>query len=153
MPGVRSVGTLYNSSEANSRKVISVARKLFTKRGIKLVEVAITSSNEVFQAAQVLAARNIQALWITGDNTALQAFEGIVKVADDSRLPLIINDPEFTGRGALACSGLGYYQSGYAAAKLAARILLGENPQDLPSEEVAVKTVSLNREVLRIPST
>jgi putative tryptophan/tyrosine transport system substrate-binding protein len=36
VPNVRSVGTLYNSSEANSRKVISVARDLFRKQGIKL---------------------------------------------------------------------------------------------------------------------
>jgi len=148
-PGVRSVGTLYNSSEANSRKVVSVARDIFQQRGIKLEEVAITGTSEVFQAAHVLASRNIQALWITGDNTAIQAFEGIVKVATDARLPLIINDPEFVERGALACVGLGFYQSGYAAAKLAARIMLGEKPRNIPFEEVAVKTVSLNLEVAR----
>jgi ABC-type uncharacterized transport system substrate-binding protein len=149
VPNVKAVGTLYNSSEANSRKVVSVARDLFRKRGIQLREVAITNTSEVFQAAQVLATRDIQALWITGDNTALQAFEGIVKVATDSRLPLVINDPEFVGRGALACVGLGFYQSGYAAAKLAARVLLGENPKNLPLEDVAIKTVSLNSDVAK----
>jgi putative ABC transport system substrate-binding protein len=101
VPQLRSVGTLYNTSEANSRKVISVARELFQKRGIKLEEVAITSTSEVFQAAQALTARQIQALWITGDNTAIQAFEGIAKAASDARLPLVINDPEFTQKGAL----------------------------------------------------
>jgi ABC-type uncharacterized transport system substrate-binding protein len=149
VPNVKAVGTLYNSSEANSRKVVSVARELFRERGIQLREVAITSTSEVFQAAQVLATRDIQALWITGDNTALQAFEGIVKVATDSRLPLIINDPEFVGRGALACVGLGFYQSGYAAAKLAARVLLGESPKTIPLEDVAIKTVSLNYAVAK----
>jgi putative ABC transport system substrate-binding protein len=109
VPGVKSVGTLYNSSEANSRKVVSVARDLFTKRGIKLEEVSVTGSSEVAQAAQVLASRNIQAIWITGDNTALQAFDAIVKVSLDRRLPLINNDPEFVDRGALACVGLGWY--------------------------------------------
>jgi putative ABC transport system substrate-binding protein len=84
VPQVRSVGTLYNSSEANSRKVMSVGRELFQKRGIKLEEVAITSTSEVFQAAQALTARQTQALWITGDNTAIQAFEGIAKVAADA---------------------------------------------------------------------
>ena len=149
MPGVRTVGTVYNNSEANSRKVIAVAREEFRRHAITLEEVAITNTSEVFQAAQVLTARNIQAFWITGDNTVLQAFEGVVKVADDSRLPLIINDPEFTGRGALACAGLGFYQSGYAAATLAARVLLGENPKDIPIEEVAVKKLVLNEKVAR----
>jgi ABC-type uncharacterized transport system substrate-binding protein len=149
VPGVRTVGTIYNNSEANSRKVIAVARDEFRRHGISLEEVAITNTSEVFQAAQVLTAQHIQAFWITGDNTVLQAFEGVVKVADDHRLPLIINDPEFTERGALACAGLGFYQSGHAAAALAARVLLGENPRQIPIEEVAVKKLVLNDKVAR----
>jgi putative tryptophan/tyrosine transport system substrate-binding protein len=147
VPAVKSVGTLYNSSEANSRKVVSVARELFTKRGIKLVEVTVTGTSVVAQAAQVLAGRNIQAMWITGDNTALQAFDAIAKVSIDRRLPLINNDPEFVDRGALACVGLGWYAPGQAAAKLAARVLLGQNPRHLPIEEVAVKQLVLNHAV------
>ncbi len=149
VPGIRRVGTVYNNSEANSRKVIAVAREEFRRHGITLEEVAITNTSEVFQAAQVLTGRHIQAFWITGDNTVLQAFEGVVKVADDHRLPLIINDPEFIDRGALACAGLGFYQSGRAAAVLAARVLLGEDPHHIPIEEVAVKKLVLNEKVAR----
>src|SRR5688572_15138181 len=74
VPGVRSVGTLYNSSEANSVKVVGVARGIFKERGIKLQEIAITGTGEIYQAAQVLTQRGVQALWVTGDNTALQGF-------------------------------------------------------------------------------
>ena len=147
VPGVRRVGTVYNNSEANSRKVVTVARDEFRRQGITLEEVAITNTSEVFQGAQVLTARNIQALRITGDNTVLQAFEGVVKVAGDSRLPLISHDPEFTDRGALARAGLGFYQSGHAAAALAARVLLGEDPRHNPIEVVAVKKLVLNKQV------
>jgi ABC-type uncharacterized transport system substrate-binding protein len=145
VPGVRSVGTLYNSSEANSRKVISVARGLFAAQGITLEEVTVTNTSEVYQAASVLMARGIQALWITGDNTALQAFDGIVKVARDQQIPLIINDPEFIERGAVAAVGIGFYHSGKAAGRLAARVLLGEHPRTIAIENVAVKEVALNR--------
>jgi len=79
-----------------------LARGLFQKAGIRLEEVSITSSNEVFQAAQVLSRRSIQAFWITGDNTAIQAFAAIVKVARAANLPLINNDPEFARQGAVA---------------------------------------------------
>lgn len=147
VPQVKAVGTVYNSSEANSRKVVEVARGIFTQRGIKLEEVTVTGTGELYQAAQVLTHRNIQALWVTGDNTALQGFGGIAKVASEARLPLIINDPEFTSKGALACVGLGWYQAGQAAAKLAARVLRGESPRNIPFEEVAVKKVVLNHEV------
>ena len=149
VPNVRSVGTLYNSSEANSRKVISVGRELFQKRGIKLEEVTITNTSEVFQAAQALTARKIQALWVTGDNTALQAFEGIAKAAADARLPLVINDPEFTERGALLAVGIGWERTCQGAAKKVAQVLLGESPQILPFENVVVKKLVLNSDVAR----
>jgi putative tryptophan/tyrosine transport system substrate-binding protein len=149
VPQVRSVGTVYNSSEANSRKVISVARELFQKRGIRLEEVTATNTGEVFQAAQVLAGRKIQALWVTGDNTAIQAFEGIAKVAADARLPLVINDPEFIERGALAAVGIGWQKSCFEAAKRVAQVLLGENPKDLPFENIAIKQIVLNYAVAR----
>jgi ABC-type uncharacterized transport system substrate-binding protein len=149
VPQVRSVGTLYNSSEANSSKVVSVGRELFQKRGIRLEEVTATNTSEVFQAAQVLAGRKIQALWVTGDNTAIQAFEGIAKVAADSRLPLVINDPEFTERGALAAVGIGWKKTCYEAAKRVAQVLLGESPQALPFENIALKQVVLNYAVAR----
>ena len=149
VPGVKSVGTLYNSSEANSRKVVSVARDLFTQRGIKLEEVTVTGTSEILQAAQVVTHRNVQALWVTGDNTALQGFDAIVKAARDAKLPLIINDPEFTARGALAAVGLGWYEAGHAAGTLGSRILKGESPRNLPFEEIAVKKLMLNHDVAK----
>jgi len=149
VPGVKSVGTVYNSSEANSRKVVSVAREIFTARGVQLDEVTVTGTGELYQAAQVLSQRDIQALWVTGDNTALQGFDGIVKVAREARLPLIINDPEFTDRGALACVGLGWYEAGRAAAGVVARVLRGESPKDIPFQEVAVQKLVLNHDVAK----
>ena len=148
-PGVKTVGTLYNSSEANSRKVVGVARELFPQRGLRLEEVTVTASNEVYQAAEALASRGIEALWISGDNTALLAFEAIVKVALDHKPPLFNEDPDFTDRGALASVGLGAYDSGYAGGRLAARVLLGEDPRRLPFEQVTRKTTVLNHDVAR----
>jgi len=149
VPGVRAVGTLYNSSEANSVKVVSVARGIFEQRGIQLQEVAITGTSEILQAAQVLTHRGIQALWVTGDNTALQGFDAIVKAARDAKLPLIINDPEFTQRGALVAVGIGWYETGKAASKVLARVLKGEQPRNIPFEDVAVQKLVLNQEVAK----
>jgi putative ABC transport system substrate-binding protein len=144
VPGAKTVGTLYNSSEANSRKVMEVARGMFTKHGIKLEEIAITNTSEVYQAAQTLTSKNIQAFWITGDNTALQAFSGIAKVAEQAHLPLIINDPEFTDQGALVAVGIGWYQTGLASAQRIAQVLTGQNPKNLPFKNVAVQKLMVN---------
>jgi putative ABC transport system substrate-binding protein len=137
--------------------VISVAREEFQKAGIQLEEVTVTSSSEVLQAAQTLGSRGIQAMWVTGDNTALQGFTAIGKAARDAKLPLIINDPEFTGKGAALAVGLGWYESGAAAGKVAGRVLKGEKPASIPFQEVAVQQLVINDDAvarlgLRIPA-
>ncbi len=149
VPGVRRIGTLYNSSEANSRKAIAVGREACHKMGLQLEEVAITGTSEVYQAAQVLASRSIQALWITGDNTALQAFSAIAKVAAENRLPLVTNDPDFVVKGALAGVGIGWYRSGFEAGKMASRVLRGESPRDIPMVNVVERKLVLNETVAR----
>jgi len=149
VPGVRSVGTLYNSSEANSVKVVGVASGIFKQRGIQLQEVAITGTNEILQAAQVLTQRGVQALWVTGDNTAIQGFDAIARVARDAKLPLIINDPEFVQRGALLAVGIGWHETCKAASKVLARVLRGESPRAIPFEDVAVRKLVLNHEVAK----
>ncbi len=146
LPGIKSVGTIYNSSEANSRKVMSVARELFKQKGIKLKEITVTNANEVFQAAQVITSRNIQALWITGDNTSLQAFEGILKNSDRSKIPLIVNDIEFVEKGATAAIGIGWYHTGYKTAPMVARVLLGENTENIPIENIVEENIEINIE-------
>ena len=110
--GIKTAGTIYNASEANSRKVVEVARELFAKAGIKLEEATVTSSSDVLQAAQALVSRGAQAFYIQGDNTAAQAFDVVVKAANDAQLPLFNDDPDFAARGAVACVGVGYYESG-----------------------------------------
>jgi putative ABC transport system substrate-binding protein len=149
VPGVKAVATVYNTSEANSVKVISVAREIFKKRGIALEEVTATNTSEVFQAAQVACYRKVQAMWVTGDNTALQSFDGIVKATRNAKLPLIINDPEFTARGAVACVGLGWYPAGKSGGILAARVLHGEDPSNIPFQEVAMQKLVLNQEAAK----
>jgi putative ABC transport system substrate-binding protein len=145
VPGLRAVGTMYNPAEANSVRELSVAREIFRSRGVRLEEIAIAGSSEVLQSVQILAGRDIQAVWVPGDNTAIEGYEGAVKGARDAGLPLITDDCDSLYRGGLACLGVGSHPAGLAAGNLAGRILLGANPQDLPLEEVAVEQMAVSR--------
>jgi len=144
LPGAKSVGTIYNASEANSVKVISVAREVFARAELKLQEVTVANPSEVLQAGQALAGRSVDAIYIQGDNTVIQGFDAVVKVARDARLPLFVDDPETAKRGALACVGLGYYRPGYDLGKPLARVLLGESPSGIPIENVSEKVIWLD---------
>jgi ABC-type uncharacterized transport system substrate-binding protein len=145
VPGLHAVGTMYNPAEANSAKELTVAREIFRSRGVRLEEVALAGSNEVLQAVQILAGRDIQVVWVPGDNTAIEGYEGAVKGARDARLPLITDACSELPRGGLACLGISLHSAGVASGKLGARILRGANPKDLPLEEVAVEEMAISR--------
>ena len=145
VPGLRAVGTLYNPAEANSVREISVAHDVYKRRGIRLEEVAIAGSSELLQAVQILAARDIQVLWVPGDNTCIEGYEGAVKGARDAHLPLFTDICATLNRGGLACLGFSPRDSGIAAGKLAGRVLRGEKPKDLPLEEVMVEEKIISR--------
>lgn len=146
-PKIRSVGTIYNASEANSIKAVKVARNVLKAKGIKLEEVTITGTADVHMGAQALVARRPEVVWVTGDNTVLQALEGVIKPTTAARIPLILNDPEFVERGALAAVGIGWQASGRAAGKMAARVLRGESPANMPIVELAERSVVINQKV------
>ncbi|MEI6781321.1 MAG: ABC transporter substrate-binding protein [Verrucomicrobiota bacterium] len=148
-PKLKRIGTLYNNAEANSVKVVSVLRELCAKDGLELIEVPANSTSEVVPAAQSLVARSVEVVYLPGDNTAYQAFDGLANQLATGRVPLVIDSPEFLSRGALAVVGVGYYQSGFAAAEPLARVLAGEKPADIPLRNVTDKKVAFNQDVAR----
>ncbi|HVY71550.1 MAG TPA: ABC transporter substrate-binding protein, partial [Verrucomicrobiae bacterium] len=149
LPGLKTIGTLYNSGEANSTKIVTVLRELAAKKGMELVELTAATSGEMMQAAQGLVARRVNAIYIPSDNTAYQALEGILKVAASARIPVINDDAEYLPRGVLASMGPGYFESGKATAPFVARVLMGESPAGIPMTNVSVNVTALNQEVTR----
>jgi ABC-type uncharacterized transport system substrate-binding protein len=145
LPKAKTVGTIYNASEANSVKVITVARDLFARAELKLEEVTVANSSEVLQAAQALVGRGVDAFYIQGDNTVIQGFDAVIKATRDSKRPLFVDDPDSAKRGALACVGLGYYRPGYAVARPLSRVLLGEKPRAIAMENVSEKAVWIDQ--------
>ena len=146
-PDASRIGTLYNSSEANSVKVVETAREYSKTKGIELIETTVTNTSEVFQAASALCMRNIDALWITGDNTAVQAIHGIIKVCRDNKVPLILNDVDYVDEGALAAVGIGWYKTGIHTAPYVARVLNGESPALIPIVNYVEEEIKLNLKV------
>ncbi len=148
-PNIKKVGTIYNASEANSVKAVKVARDVLKAKGISLEEVTITGTADVHMSAQALIARKPELIWVTGDNTVLQALEGVIKPATSAHLPVVMNDPEFVDRGALAAVGIGWHTSGMAAGKMAAKVLRGESPAGMPIVELAERSIVINQKVAK----
>jgi len=131
-PNVKTIGTVINEGEQNSVVSIERAQAALDAHGIKIEKAAVTNSSEVQQAAESLVGR-VDAIYIPKDNTVVSAFEAVVGVANDNKIPLFAGDIDSVKRGAFATYGYQYYDIGYTTGKLAADILLnGKNPGDIP---------------------
>lgn len=138
LPDMRSLGVIYNDGEANSQRIISLLREVCRKQGLRLVEKTAVNPNEVIPAAQALVTERVDAIYIPNDNTAAQAFDGIVLTATKAGIPSISADPDDLGRGILMGVGAGFYYSGKAAAEPLAEVLRGKSPADIPIRNVSV---------------
>jgi putative tryptophan/tyrosine transport system substrate-binding protein len=125
VPKAKKWGIIYNAGDANSAAVMVWVKKLLKEADLTLVEVTVAASSDVYTAAQSLVGR-IDLMFIISDNTAVSAFESIVKVCNKNKIPLFGGGTESVERGATAALGYDYFQVGYSAGKKAAQILKGE---------------------------
>jgi putative ABC transport system substrate-binding protein len=132
VPKAKKWGTIYNAGDANSMVHIKEMRESAKKLGVELIETTISTSAETLQAVQSLAGKGVQAINITSDNTAVSAFEAIVKVCNEKKIPLFAGDVDSVPRGAIAAYGLDYFLIGESAGKKAVQILKGTKPGDIP---------------------
>lgn len=131
MPSAKTIGTIYNGGESNSVSTEKLAKAAAEKRGLKWVEVQVTSSAEVKTAADSLAGR-VDAIFTPQDNTVASAYDAVLKSARGSKLPLFSTDTSTVARGALASFGVDEYKEGAAwANKLAIPVLLGRDAATL----------------------
>jgi putative ABC transport system substrate-binding protein len=126
IPGIETIGYLYNPAEANSVVNTEIVEPAAKELGVKLEIATISNSNEVQAAAEALVARGAQAFFVSTDSTVVAGLEALVKVANENDIPLFANDPSSAQRGAAVALGLDYFQDGLDSGDLVVGILKGE---------------------------
>lgn len=144
MPDAKKLGVIYNAGEVNSVVQVDELKKVAPDLGItEIVEATAATSADVLAAAQSLVGR-VDVIWIPTDNTVVSAFESVVKVSEENMIPLFAADVATVERGAIGTPGIDYYQLGRECGQVAARILRGENPADIPVKKVEMTDLFLN---------
>jgi len=132
LPNVKRVGTIFNAGEANSRVQVAELKKAAPGLGIdEVVEANVATTADVMLTARSLVGR-VDAIWFPTDNVVVSALEALVKVCEDNKIPLFGSDTNQVERGVIASSGINFYDVGRESAKMAARILKGASPADIP---------------------
>lgn len=119
---VKNVGIVINQGEPNSVIMADYAEKALDKHGIKLVKASVTNTSEVKQAAESLVGR-VEALYITLDNTVVEAVSTVIQVANDNDIPFFSSDRDSVEKGAFATVGFKYYDHGYQVGQMAVEVL------------------------------
>jgi putative tryptophan/tyrosine transport system substrate-binding protein len=148
-PDLKRVGVAWNPAEANSRAFLESARKTCSQLRIELLEANVENSNAVLEAEHSLVSRGAEVLWISGDVTVSVAADSVISVARRAGIPVFSITPGKPDRGTLFDYGADFYQIGKQTGELAARVLRGADPAQIPiTNSVPIQFV-VNTRVLK----
>lgn len=133
VPSVKNIGIIYNPGETNSVKAVQQLKAEAASRRLTLTLATADKSSDVVSAATKLM-RNVDAIYIPNDNTAVAAMESIVNLGKKYKVPIFAGDAGSVERGALAAQAYDRVILGRKAGTLVVKILKGEKAGNLVVE-------------------
>lgn len=149
LPRARRLGTLYVPGEANMVFSKNELEKAAKSAGFEVTSVGVNTSSEIPDAALALLGRKIDAICQIGGNLTAAAFGGIVRAANQAKVPVFAFQKVQAHEGALVVLARDFYDSGKLASTLAARIMRGENPKDIPFQPLRENILIVNLDAAR----
>lgn len=132
VPDAKTIGTLYTSSEKNSQVQVDILKEVAAEKGLTVVERTIQNVNDIQQAAQSLV-NEVDVIWLPTDNNVASAMPQVVSVTDEAGLVTVCAEESMVYSGGTITYGINFYQIGYDAGVMAAKILDGEGvPAEMP---------------------
>ncbi|MDR1785085.1 MAG: ABC transporter substrate-binding protein [Spirochaetaceae bacterium] len=149
VPGAKTVGLLYNSSEQNSLFQIDLAKKACASLGLSYIDATASNANEIQQVVQSLVGK-VDAVYSPTDNLIASAVPTVAAVTTAAKLPFICGEEGMTKAGGLATYGINYYNLGKQTAVMAVDILKnGKKPADMPIQYLEGGDLFINDEIAR----
>lgn len=130
-PDTKTVGFLYNSSEANSVSNLEKAKEYCKQKGLTLVEGTGSNLTELQSAASVLC-EQVDVLFAPNDNTVASGMATISQIALDAGVPFYVGADSMVSDGGFATVGIDYEELGHSTADMVDAILNGEKAGDIP---------------------
>lgn len=123
VPNLKTIGFLYNPSEANSVKTLALLKE--TAGDIQIIAVSVNNTNEIKMALHSLVGK-ANAIYLPSDNTVFSCLPTVIKLSREHKLPLFSSDPDSVKQGVLACVGYTQYDVGRTAGEQLVKALAGE---------------------------
>jgi putative ABC transport system permease protein len=144
------IGSIWDAGQINAAfNVEQLKQAVLQDADAVFVGATVTSSSEVFQAAQSLAQQSVDLFALVPDNLVYSALDSVINVSESRHIPLFVTDVERLADGALCALGYDYTSSGIQTAHIVDRILKGEKPASIPFERYSRLTIGVNLKTAR----
>ncbi|MGV8980147.1 ABC transporter substrate-binding protein [Clostridium sp.] len=145
IPNAKKIDILYNTSESNSEVQVNNAKKVAKNFGLEIVTAGLTNVNEVQQSLNSIIGK-VDALYIPTDNVLASAMPVIANACFKKNLPIIGAEKAIVVQGALATIGIDYSKLGFQTGLMAADIIEGKKPSELPITMLSDMQLFINQD-------
>src|SRR6056297_3546213 len=146
MPQAKTVGIIYNSSEANSVSIRNTAKESCDELGMELVEIIGSNTSEMINALNAVVS-SVDFLYIGTDNTAASSIAAIAKSAKTAQVPIMAGDIIVARDGGVVGFGFDYYNAGLETGEIVYQLLTGIEVSQIESRLMGVDSLTLYRDL------
>jgi putative tryptophan/tyrosine transport system substrate-binding protein len=132
VPRADTMGVLFNPINPNSSTELREVQEAAHARGQRIEVVGASSGSDIDAAFGVMVQQQVKALLVTADGFFLNQRDQLIALTARNRMPAIYHQREFATGGGLMSYGTSLADAFHQGAAMAARILKGEKPADLP---------------------
>lgn len=130
-PEVKTFGFLYTASEVNSQSVVGQAKELAADYDFDYKESTITATNELQQAAEILAGK-VDAIYVPIDNGIASAMPVLASVGKKAGIPVYVGADSMVKDGGYATVGINYEDLGAKTGEMVADVLNNKAISEIP---------------------
>ncbi len=147
---IQKIGIVWNPAEPNSEYSVKKLRRICADQGLRAPSSTLaTSLTELPEATAAVCQAGAQILVTSADNVASTGFPAIVSTTRKYKVPIYATDPDLVRRGASGAVGDDYFDWGQQTGRLAAKVLAGVPPAELPLEKTATQRTAVAEDVPR----
>ncbi|MEE5988860.1 ABC transporter substrate-binding protein [Ligilactobacillus equi] len=145
-PDIKTMGVIYTSSDDASTGEAKEFMHYAKEAGIKTQAYTVTSTNDINQVADTMVSK-VQGVYVPTDNTIASGMSTLIKTTDTAKIPVYAAADTMVKNGAVGTFSISQYQMGVLTGKIAAQVLKGKKPADIPVQHTEKGVYSINLKV------